>query len=466
MIYYRGKERLDRNIFINRVSKTLENGYGAIFVGSGISWPSTRVDWFDLLKPLAEELNLILDSKIDDLPLIAQYIVNNYSGNRGPLVNEIRNTFNRDFKLNSYHRCLSKTKVSTIWTTNYDRLLEKAFSNFNVCVKVDDDSLRRTMANCDIEIIKIHGCCEKSKNEEIIITQEDYEDIEISKPGIYQRLCEDFCNKSFLFIGYSYRDPDIRNIMIDARRLCKKQTREHFMILKRIASGGLNDQEVIRQKLWCNDIKRVGISTLLIDSYDELESVLEEISIRSRGKTVYVTGSHHSDKNNDVLELGKLLAKEKEVILLSGQSSGIGALVLSGFTEVCVKEGMDIINRIKVFPNPYSIDKKYSDDPSLIPDLKRHRFNLLNSARVVIVFSGGIGTEAEVEVAFKQNCEVIPVILAKSDRDNQAIKKVFDNVGNMEKIKDKDENYYKRLMDKNDVVTIEEVMICIENVMR
>lgn len=41
-----------------------------------------------------------------------------------------------------------------------------------------------------------------------------------------------------------------------------------------------------------NYLKRLGISTLLIDSYDELEKILFTISQKSRGKTVYVTGSH------------------------------------------------------------------------------------------------------------------------------------------------------------------------------
>ncbi|WP_332965169.1 SIR2 family protein [Clostridioides difficile] len=415
---------MKKDIFVNRVSNALENDRGAVFVGSGISFSSTEVDWFKLLEPLVNELDITLDNKSDDLPMIAQYIVNNYSGNRGPLVNEISKTFNRKFKLNKYHKYLATTKLSTIWTTNYDMLLEDAFYDFDTSVKVSDDSITRNRLEYDVEIIKMHGCISRSDWNEIVITQEDYDDFSINKPAISQRLSEDLINKSFLFIGYSYRDPNIRNIMINARRLSKKHTQQHYIILKKLkdSDSNITQDDVVRQELWCNDLKRLGISTLFIDEYSELEELLREISQKSRGKTVYVTGSH-KESNMNARKLGTKLAKHKDITLLSGQSSGIGSEVVAAFTEECIKSKEDIINRMKIFPNPYSADEKYSDDITLIPDLKKCRTKMLNSTQVVVVFSGGIGTEAEIDVAIKQNCNIIPVITCKEDRENPAIKK-------------------------------------------
>lgn len=100
-------------------------------------------------------------------------------------------------------------------------LLEDAFYDFDTSVKVSDDSITRNRLEYDVEIIKMHGCISRSDWNEIVITQEDYDDFSINKPAISQRLSEDLINKSFLFIGYSYRDPNIRNIMINARRLSK-----------------------------------------------------------------------------------------------------------------------------------------------------------------------------------------------------------------------------------------------------
>lgn len=451
---------MDKEIFINRISKKLENNEGAIFVGSGISASSTKVDWFKLLLPLSSDLDITLKES-DDLPLIAQYIVNNYSGNRGPLIHEIGKAFNREFPINNYHRYLATTKVSTIWTTNYDMLLERAFLDFNVSVKMNDDSITKNMLESDIEIIKMHGCIQKSKHEEIVITQEDYDDFLLNRPAISQRLSEDLTNKSFLFIGYSFRDPNIRNIMISARRLINNHTREHYFILK---DESKDKEEKRRQELWCNNLKRLGISTLLIKNYDELEYILGEISKKSRGKTVFVTGSHE-DNQEECRELGRLLAMNHDIILLSGQSAGVGSNVVAAFTEECINNKTDIMSRIKIFPNPYAANKRYSNDPQLIPDLKKCRTKLLNSTQILVVFKGGIGTQAEIEVAIKQNCTIIPVIIQKEDRGNNAIKMILDNTVNMEILKHKARKYYDKLMNENSIVTMEEVERCINMLM-
>ena len=444
-------ECMKKETVISRVAEALGNDCGAIFVGSGISYESTEVDWFNLLEPLTDELDIKIDNEHDDLPLIAQYIVNQYSGNRGPLINQISKAFNKKFHINDYHKALATTKISTIWTTNYDMLLEAAFLDFLVDVKVNDDSISRNVNNSEIEIIKMHGCISRSHHDEITITQEDYEDFLVSKPAISQRLCNDLLKKTFLFIGYSYRDPNINNIMVAARRLCKKSTQEHYLILKKAKDDNVIKckEKVRRQELWCNDLKRLGISTLLIDNYDELKDILVSISQRSRGKTVYVTGSHEgkNDKEIDTArELGEKIAKEKDIILFSGQSSGIGANVVSVFTEQCILNKVDVNSRMRIFPNPYAANPKFSNDFSLLPELKKYRAKLLNSTQVVVVFSGGKGTEAEVEVAINRNCKIIPAIITHEEKENDVIVQILKNKSIMGKIKEVDSEYHEKLV--------------------
>ncbi|MDD2509572.1 MAG: hypothetical protein PHP26_00400 [Syntrophomonas sp.] len=102
---------MKKETVINRVSDALKNNCGAFFVGSGISYESTEVDWFKLLEPLTNELEIKIDNENDDLPQIAQYIVNEYSGNRGPLLNQISKAFNKKYNTNDYHKALATTKV-------------------------------------------------------------------------------------------------------------------------------------------------------------------------------------------------------------------------------------------------------------------------------------------------------------------------------------------------------------------
>lgn len=451
---------MKKETVINRVSDALKNNCGAIFVGSGISYESTEVDWFKLLEPLTNELEIKIDNENDDLPQIAQYIVNEYSGNRGPLLNQISKAFNKKYNINDYHKALATTKVSTIWTTNYDTLLETAFLEFLSDVKVNDDMISRNVNNSEIEIIKMHGCISRSHHDEITITEEDYEDFLVNKPAISQRLCNDLLKKSFLFIGYSYRDPNIKNIMVTARRLSKKSTQEHYIIIKRATDKEpiKRKEKAKRQKLWCTDLKRFGISTLLIDDYDELKDILVPISQSSRGKTVYITGSHKNG-NEVARELGMKLAEEKDIILISGQSAGIGADAVSAFTEQCIVKQLDVSDRMRIFPNPYAANPKFSNDLSLLPELKKYRAKLFNSTQIVVVFSGRDGTEAEVEVAINRNCKIIPAIVIPEDRDNDVIKQIINNGSIMEMIKEVDKEYHDKLLDT--VVSTEDIFRCL-----
>ena len=98
---------------INEFSKVLVAGRGSIFVGSGVSSPSRVPGWADLLRDMARtRLNLDL-SPDDDLPLMAQHIVNQ-TGTRGPLIAHFRDVLDKTYSQNSYHAILARTNVKTL----------------------------------------------------------------------------------------------------------------------------------------------------------------------------------------------------------------------------------------------------------------------------------------------------------------------------------------------------------------
>ena len=63
--------------FIRKYSKAVEDGYAAVFAGAGLSRGSGYVDWRNLLRPLAEDIELNID-KEDDLITVAQYYRNEH----------------------------------------------------------------------------------------------------------------------------------------------------------------------------------------------------------------------------------------------------------------------------------------------------------------------------------------------------------------------------------------------------
>jgi len=118
----------------------------------------------------------------------------------------------------------------SIFTTNYDDLIEKAYKNkgkrirvyhSNFCFTTGDDAE-------DAVLFKIHGTIEHDvcdgHNSRIILTEGDYEHTESYREYLYNRLKGDLAGSDLIIIGHSLADPDIKTIvnraaMINARIL-------------------------------------------------------------------------------------------------------------------------------------------------------------------------------------------------------------------------------------------------------
>lgn len=404
-----GGVAMDKASLVDWFSRKLFENDGALLVGAGISVPSGGPSWLNIMKPLALRYLDMEISETDNLPQIAQYIVNQHGGNRGPLVNQIRDELARLNRINDYHVALARMNTQLIWTTNFDNLIERALGDIPFYVRHDEHSVARPQPDSALELIKIHGCAKDSSPEDLVLTQQDYEDFFVRHPAMAQRLQHDLMSKSFLLVGYSYRDQDVANILAQVRRLSGSHTREHAIVLEKDRTGPAGQQ---RQRLWCGSLSGVGIMPVLIDSYDELKGILESIASKSRGPTVFVTGSHKSVDDVPFLsELGSALAATESpaVVLIDGQSDGVGRTVVQAFSQTCIRLKHDIYDRIRLFPNPYAANPSFSDNRTLLGTLKKWRTHLIRATQVVVVFDGGMGTEAEVSLALENGCHVLPV---------------------------------------------------------
>lgn len=83
-------------------------------------------NWADLLK----DVRLAADvPEMSDLPLMAEYIVNNPGVGRHRLQAEILDQVVGPFPLTDAHHLISALPAGEIWNTNYDRLLEQAYAD-------------------------------------------------------------------------------------------------------------------------------------------------------------------------------------------------------------------------------------------------------------------------------------------------------------------------------------------------
>ena len=392
--------------FIDTYADEMISGNAAYFIGAGISIDSNLPGWLDLIKPFADKIG-IKDLSGQNMPLIAQYVINENAGNRWPFITAITHKLRRKFSPNAYHEAISKTFLKTIWTTNYDNLLENLFENSSVDVKFTDESIARDVPETQIEVIKMHGCIFNSTVDDLVISQADYDDFFLNRPATVQRLKIDLLRKSFLFIGYGYGDPNIQNIIIQARRLAGKAMRQHYLITKNIEG----DREF---ELWCNNLGRYSIKVIKIEQYSELLKILEDLSLKSRGKSIFITGSHNTKSDEDAKQLGVAIAKNNDFVLNDGQSSGVMRIASNNFIETIIFEKRDIEKRLRFFPNPYAANSNFADSIELMPLLKKWRAPLFLSTHIIIAFDGGMGTMGEIEIALDLGCIVIPFFKDKT----------------------------------------------------
>src|SRR5580704_7237549 len=116
---------ISKSEMIRHYQSELQSGDAALFVGAGLSRPSGFVDWKELMREVASELKLDVERE-SDLIAIAQYHINERGG-RSRINRLLIDEFTKDSTLTENHRLIASLPIRTIWTTNYDELLETAF---------------------------------------------------------------------------------------------------------------------------------------------------------------------------------------------------------------------------------------------------------------------------------------------------------------------------------------------------
>ena len=87
--------------FVDKYIKAINLENAAIFAGAGLSVASGLVNWKELLKDIANELNLDINKEVDLISL-AQYYVNE-KGGRGVINSELVEQFTKGVELNVNH---------------------------------------------------------------------------------------------------------------------------------------------------------------------------------------------------------------------------------------------------------------------------------------------------------------------------------------------------------------------------
>lgn len=333
--------------FIREYLKALEDDNAAIFAGAGLSAKLGYVDWKGLMKSVAEDLGLSVD-KETDLIAVAQYHSNHFGGNRTKLDELLITEFTKDAKPSRNHDLIASLPLAAIWTTNYDTLIEDAYQKIGKRVdkKTTVKNLAQTKPRTDIVVYKMHG--DIAQPQDAVLTKDDYETYN-DKRGLFTiKLQGDLVSKTFLFLGFSFTDPNIEYVLSRVRALIgQKSERHHYYITKRIEKpkpfkGKKKDDyeyDISKQRHFINDLQRFGIQTVFIDDFPQITEILEDLHKNVYRRSIFVSGSAHEYApfgRERVERLAYNLGREiikNGYNLVSGVGLGIGGTLSLGALE-------------------------------------------------------------------------------------------------------------------------------------
>lgn len=399
---------MKRSELVRKYAKAIHEGNAAVFAGAGLSRPSGFVDWKGLLRQLAADIDLDVDREHDLLALAQFY--RNKRGSHAAISQAILDAFSKDVETNENVRILSRLPIATYWTTNYDSLLEKGIeeANRNPDVKYEQDHLAVIKTNRDAVVYKMHG--DVSRPSTTVLTKSDYELYENKRPLFRAALKGDLLSKVFLFIGFSFEDPNLDYILGQIHSLLGEEMPEHFCFFKRVQKTDCKDYEYdkIRQEMQIENLRNYGIQTCFVDSYDEITDILREIEKASRMRNVFISGSAEDysedwDKKK-AEELSEKLSKElirHSFRVTSGFGLGIGSAVVNGALDVIYKEKFRHIDKyLCLRPFPQNI----KDPTERKVKWREYRKSMLEETGVAIFMFGNKKDKVTGEIVEADGC--------------------------------------------------------------
>lgn len=191
-----------------------------LFFGSGSSIPSHAPSVKKLIDCLSAEFRIPdVGFSLRELTSIIEQ-----KASRRELIQSLRKTF-KDLTPSGGLLNLPLYNWRSIFTTNYDDLLEQSYTragvsiatytcNFDFSIQTKPDPLK---------LFKVHGSIEKDvcdgHNSRIIITDQDYDKTNDYREVIWQRFKNDISDSHLIIVGYSLADPHIKELIDEVAKI-------------------------------------------------------------------------------------------------------------------------------------------------------------------------------------------------------------------------------------------------------
>jgi hypothetical protein len=417
---------LKKQAFLRDVGKELSEENVAVFAGAGMSVGAGFVNWAELLRPIADELGLDVD-KESDLVALAQFHCNDNANNRSQLNQRLIEEFSREALETDNHKILCRLPIRTYWTTNYDKVIETALDKSGKIadVKYTKEHLSTTKPKRDAVVYKMHGDVEHPN--QAVLTKDDYERYHVKMDQYLANLKGDLISKTFIFIGFSFTDPNLDYILSRVRVAYEKNQRRHYCFIRSVKQEKGEEQADFeyrkrKQDYFVKDLERFNVKTILVYDFSEITDLLRRLEQNFKSKTIFISGAAHEYGNmeeSDALGFVYKLSRSfvsKGMRVVSGFGLGVGSSVISGVLEqTFTNQKAKIEDQLVLRPFPQSTEGKIP----LSALWTKYREDMIDYAGVALFMFGNKlsegniilsnGMREEYEIAREKGLFLIPI---------------------------------------------------------
>ncbi|WP_130734473.1 SIR2 family protein [Flavobacterium sp. J27] len=235
-----------------------------IFAGAGISIDAGAPSWWKLIDEIKNELDL--PENENDFLKIPQIYYNERQEKE--YVEKIRTILrHKKLKHNEIHEEILELNPEHILTTNFEDLLEQVINKKSLPYSVVKEDKDLPYSYNTKLLVKIHGDLDNSN---FVLKEDDYLNYSFNHPLIEAFIKSIFATKVVLFIGYSYNDNNLKQIIQNVRNILGNNFQNAYLL-------SIDNHIHSSQKLY---LKNKGVNVL-----DYFES---EIITSDGNKTNYI----------------------------------------------------------------------------------------------------------------------------------------------------------------------------------
>lgn len=348
--------------FLSTLSEQVINNEAALFLGTGLSMNSGLPSWKSMLSTCAEELGLSLENEAD-LYAVAQFYANKHSD--AELRRIVSGKINQFWDTNELLEELLDVGFSSIWTTNYDKLvergLEKRFIQYNSIFS--DKNLASINKHDKVTIYKMNGDISDPTN--MVVTKNDYEKYQTQHPLFLTYLKKELVANTFLFIGYSFTDDLVVSNLSAIKDFLGDSSNNHYAIM-------LIDEKSAtpRFEYFTDDLKKRYNVNCIFATKENIPKIISKLNRKICEDKIFISGAY-DNVTNETDTFADVLSKELVQRLYQNNyrlSTGIGKRLgtfITGYAHQYLAEH-NITNTAKYLSmRPFPFHLELSDEKKI-----------------------------------------------------------------------------------------------------